>query len=383
MAIYLDNAATTYPKPEAVYAAMEKYLRQNGASAGRGNYKRALAAEEIIYKTRAALARLFKIKDAARIIFTANVTEALNLALKGYLKSGDKVLTTNMEHNSMWRPLKKLERDQGIIITELNCAEDGTICQQEIDSKIAEDLKLVCCLHASNVLGSLLPLDKITRKAHEYNIPVLVDAAQTAGVYHLDVEQDGIDLLAFTGHKGLLGPMGTGGLYIRPGLELDTFKEGGTGSSSALEYQPQSLPDRYEAGTLNIPGLAGLLAAVEFIEQTGLNAIREKEQQLINRLSEILRSLEQVTVYGPAHDVERVGLISFNIDGVEPEEVAYALDEMQEIMVRAGLHCAPKAHRLLGTETRGAVRVSVSYFNEMEHLKAFEEALKKILYAVC
>ncbi|MDS1030829.1 aminotransferase class V-fold PLP-dependent enzyme [Bacillota bacterium LX-D] len=378
MEIYLDNAATTFPKPEAVYRAVETYMRQNGASAGRGHYRKALEAEELVYKTRAALGRLFGIDNAAQIIFTNNVTDSLNLALKGILEPGDHVITSNIEHNSMWRPLKKLEQDQNISISELVVNPDGSFDAGQIENKITKKTKLFCLLHASNVLGSILPIPKITEIAHAYNIPVLIDAAQTAGVYPIDVSKEGIDLLAFTGHKGLLGPMGTGGLYIREGIELKTLKEGGTGSNSSQEFQPQNLPDRYEVGTSNIWGLVGLKAAVEFIEQQGIEKIRAKEEMLTHKLLEILQALPGVNVYGSLQAHERVGLVSFNLKEMVPEEVAFSLDESFGIMVRAGLHCSSKAHRLLGTEKRGAIRASVSYFNQVEDIEMLGEAIKNI-----
>ena len=374
--IYFDNAATSYPKPESVYESVYKFMKEIGASSGRGAYRRALKADRMIYETRRKIANLFGIKDVSRIIFTANATDSLNLALKGFLKSGSHVVTTSMEHNAVWRPLKRLQRERGIEITSVQCASDGVLNVQNLADAIKPNTTLIVLLHASNVAGTIMPIKEIGLIARGEKIPLLVDSAQTAGIYPIDVEELNIGMLAFTGHKGLLGPQGTGGLYIREGIELEPLKEGGTGGESILEIQPANLPDRYEAGTLNTPGLAGLNAGVSFILSEGIQKIRAKEvtltQHLINKLSEI----PGVMIYGPKDAERQVGVVSINLAGYAPEEIGYTLDEVYGIMVRTGLHCAPCAHRTIGTVERGTLRIGLGYFNTEEEIDYFIQAIR-------
>lgn len=378
MAVYLDNAATSFPKPEAVYEAMDRYIRNIGVSTGRGAYKLALEADRIVYETRFALGRLFNIKDVSRIIFTFNVTEALNLAIKGWLKEGDHVITTSLEHNAVWRPLKSVEREKGVKITSLPCPQGGPFSLKDLKEAIQPETRMIVMLHASNVTGALMPVEEVGRITRKKGIAFLVDAAQTAGAYPIDVEAMNIDLLAFTGHKGLMGPQGTGGLYIREGFEPEPLIEGGTGSESALEEQPRVLPDRYEAGTQNVVGLAGLKAGIEFILQTGVENIRKKELQLLEYLQEGLKAVPGLELYGPQDIACKVGVVSFNLPSVGAGEVAYVLDQVYDIMVRSGLHCAPCAHRSIGTLERGTVRASLGYFNTKEDIDALLEALMVI-----
>jgi cysteine desulfurase family protein len=376
--VYLDNAATSYPKPEAVYRAVDWCLREVGANAGRGGYRRALEADEIVYRARSALARLFNVRDASRIVFTANATEALNLAIKGLVGPGDHVVTSSLEHNAVWRCLKTLERDLGVELAVVRCAPDGTLDPKAVEEALRPNTRLIVVTHASNVTGTILPMAQVGEIARRHGVPFLVDAAQTAGALAIDVERDGIDLLAFTGHKALLGPFGTGGLYIREGLNPRPLKEGGTGSQSRLPYQPELLPDRYEAGTLNVCGLAGLAAGVEFILDAGVEKIREKEETLTGYALEVLASTEGVELYGPGDPERQVGVISFNLAGVDGAEVAYVLDEVYGIMVRVGLHCAPLAHETIGTLARGPVRLGLGYVNTFEELDYLGEALRAI-----
>jgi cysteine desulfurase family protein len=376
--VYLDNAATSYPKPEAVYRAVDWCLREVGANAGRGGYRLALEADEIVYKARSSLAKLFNVRDASRIVFTANATEALNLAIKGLVGPGDHVVTSSMEHNAVWRCLKTLERDQGVELTVVPCAADGTLAPEAVEKALRPNTRLIVLTHASNVTGTIMPVAEVGKIARRHGIPFLVDAAQTAGVLPIDVERDHIDLLAFTGHKGLLGPFGTGGLYIREGLDPRPLKEGGTGSQSRLPYQPETPPERYEAGTLNVCGLAGLAAGVEFILNEGVEKIREKEKSLTRHALKALASVPNVEIYGPRDAERQVGVISFNLTGVDGAEVAYVLDEVYGIMVRVGLHCAPLAHETIGTLDRGTVRIGLGYFNTFEELDYLREALVAI-----
>ncbi|GHV49603.1 cysteine desulfurase [Synergistales bacterium] len=351
-------------------------MRENGASPGRGNYARAQDADSLVYQTRKALCKLLGAKHPSEIIFTANATESLNMALKGYLKRGDRVLTTSYEHNAMWRPLKNLETERQAAVEQIPSTPEGRMDLQWLRGNI-NGASLVAVAHGSNVIGCVTPIEEIVAIAHEQNVPVLTDAAQTAGVYPIDVSRVPVDMLAFTGHKGLLGPTGTGGLYLRKGLKLDTLKEGGTGGMSSSPYPPEDPPDRYEAGTMNIIGLAGLNAAVLFLLEKGVENIRSHEINLTRLLLDGLSSVPGLVYYGPASAQDRLGLVSFNLEGRDPNKVALKLDEDSGIMVRSGLHCAPQAHRLLGTGNTGAVRVSLGYFNQKEDIECLVEALKK------
>jgi cysteine desulfurase family protein len=376
--VYLNNAATSWPKPDCVYEAVERFLRHYAASQGRGVYRKSREATTIIENCRQAVARLFKIRDPSRVIFTKNCSEALNLAIKGYLRVGDHVITSSMEHNSVWRPLKTLEKRGIISLTEVRCNLRGEISLDDVRKAIRPETRLLVFTHASNVTGTIFPLAELAEIAHSHNALLLVDAAQSAGVVPIDVESLGIDLLACSGHKGLLGPQGTGILYIAPGIDLEPLIEGGTGSNSLFPFQPEVLPDRFETGTPNGPGLAGLGAAVEFVLKIGVEAIRKKEVQLTAFLLDHLSKIPGVIIYGPCNPEAQVAVISFNIQDVNPEEVGTVLDEVYEIMVRTGLHCAPRAHQTIGTLDRGTVRVSPGYFNTEEDLQYFLDAVREI-----
>lgn len=378
LAIYMDNAATTYPKPEIVYEKMDSYLRDIGVSAGRGAYHRALKADRLLFRTRRSLGELFGIEDCSRIVFTKNVTESLNLALKGLLKRGDHVITSSMEHNAMVRPLVQLKKRRGIEVTSIPCSCEGVIDLKALEESIKENTRLIAITHASNLLGTIVPLQKITSLGRKYGLLTLVDTAQTAGNIPIHVEEMGIPLLAFTGHKGLFGPPGTGGLYVHREVEIEPLIEGGTGGDSYLETMPTHLPDLLEAGTLNSSGLVGLGAGVEFILKTGVEKIRDKERELTQKLLLRLMHIDGIEIYGPLEAEKRVPLVSFNLREKASHEVAYLLDQLFGIMVRAGIHCTPKAHQLCGTEKRGAVRVGLSYFNKEEEIEILLKALKEI-----
>lgn len=379
MPVYLDNAATSFPKPEIVYRIADEFMRTVGVNAGRGAYKQALKADRIVYETRKGLAKLFNVKDASRLILTFNVTDSLNLAMKGILKPGDHVITSSMEHNAVWRPLKVLEAERGIRITAVKCDSEGNLDPRTVKDALTEKTKLIVLIHASNVTGTVMPIAEVGAIARENNILFMADSAQTAGLYPIDVEAMNIDLLAFTGHKGLMGPMGTGGLYIREGISIKPLKEGGTGGDSILEHQPDSLPDRYEAGTPNVSGIAGLGAAVKFILDQGIKKIHGKEAVLTEYALHKLSGIEGITLYGPKDMTNRVGVISLNIMDFNPQKVGHMLDEKYGIMVRTGLHCAPCAHRTIGTIDRGAVRIGLGYFNTQEDIDLFIEAVKDII----
>jgi cysteine desulfurase family protein len=382
MRIYLDNAATSFPKPEAVSRAVNDFMVKVGVSSGRGAYREALTADRILYDTRKSIAKLFNIRDVSRIVFTSNITHSLNLSIKGILNPGDHVVTGSMEHNAVWRPLKVLEAEKGIRISAVQCDGKGMLDPQDVKKAIRKDTRLIVLLHASNVTGGLLPIADVGAIARECGIPFLVDAAQTAGAYPIDVEAMKIDLLAFTGHKGLLGPMGTGGLYIKENIFLRPLMEGGTGGDSLLECQPEDLPDRFEAGTMNTSGIAGLGEAVRFILTEGIAKVREKEEALILGARSGLSGIEGVTMYGPYEWEKRVGVISFNIMDSSPQEIGHILDERYDIMVRTGLHCAPCAHRTIGTIDRGTVRMGIGYFNTPDDINRFIESIKDITKGV-
>ena len=377
--IYLDNAATSWPKPEAVYQAMDSLMRHTGASPGRSGHLLSVTAARIIYETREALCQFLGIADPSHVVFTSNATEALNLAIRGLLHIGDHAITSSLEHNSVMRPLRALEK-KGVEVSVVNCAADGSLDPGDIERAIRPYTKLVVLSHASNVVGTILPVAEVGRIAREHSIPLLVDAAQSAGCYPIDVEAMNIDLLAFSGHKSLFGPQGTGALYMRPGTEsqLEPLKYGGTGSYSEYEHQPDFLPDKYESGTPNTVGLAGLGAGVRFVMQEGLSTIRQKEERLTRLLMEGLAAIPGVDIHGKSHPGERVAIVSFNISGLTPSEVALQLEEDFRIMCRPGLHCSPVAHKTLGTFPRGSVRLSPGHFNSGHDIERTVEAVSQI-----
>jgi cysteine desulfurase / selenocysteine lyase len=375
--IYLDNAATTWPKPDIVWQAMEKMIKEMGANPGRAGHRMALSAGRVIYEARESLAKLFKINDPLQIVFTLNATESINLALKGLLVTGDHVITTSMEHNAVVRPLKVLE-EKGVEISVIQANNDGIINPLDVKEAIKENTKCIVMTHASNVFGAIQPIKEVGKIAKEKGIIFMVDAAQTAGVLPIDVEEMGIDLLAFPGHKSLYGPQGTGGLYIRPGIQLVPLKEGGTGSSSEEPFQPLIMPDRYESGTPNTIGIAGLGAGVEYILKEGLINIYEHEMELTKRLINGLEEIPDVIIYGPK-DIEKIApVVSFNFEDEDSSEIGFMLDRVYEIAVRTGLHCAPWAHKSLGTLQQGTVRLSLSYFNTKEDVDYVIKSLKEI-----
>lgn len=377
--IYLDNAATSWPKPEAVYMAMDSLMRNTGASPGRSGHLMSLTAARIIHEAREALCEFFGIVDPSHLVFTASATEALNLAIKGWLHRGDHVVTSSLEHNSVMRPLRAMEK-LGVEVTVAPGSADGTLDPGEVERALRPGTRLIVLSHASNVVGTLLPVGAMGAIARSRGIPLLVDAAQSAGCFPIDVEAMNIDLLAFSGHKGLFGPQGTGGLYIRPGLEsqLEPLKQGGTGSYSEHDSQPDFLPDKYESGTPNTVGLAGLGAGVRFVMQEGLGNIREKEERLTRLLLSGLGAIPGVTCHGHGDPSARVAIVSFNISGIGPSDVALRLEEDFRIMCRSGLHCSPTAHRTLGTFPHGSVRLSPGRFHSVLDIERTLEAVRQI-----
>lgn len=376
--MYFDNAATSYPKPDCVPEQMAHYMKQVGASPGRGTYKAALEADQLVYDTRKAICRLLHIPRASNIVFTANSTEAINLVVKGILQPGDCAVTTAIEHNAVWRPLKKMEQSRKVRIRTIGVSADGSLDMEEARRAFSQECRLAVFIHGSNVIGNLLPVKELTELAHQCGALVLLDASQTAGAVSMDLAEIGADFVAFTGHKGLMGPTGTGGLYIKDGCVLDTLKEGGTGSLSVSPYPPEDPPDRYEAGTLNVVGLAGLLAAVEYLLEIGVDKIRAHEQRLIRRLTASLQDEKKILLYGPEAEEERLGLLSLNIKGVTPYDAAKILDQKYGIMARAGLHCSPQAHRAIGTAETGTLRISTGWFNTQDEIDELARALSEI-----
>jgi cysteine desulfurase family protein len=378
--IYLDNAATSYPKPKEVGQAMMYFLEKVGANPGRSSHRLSIESGRILYQARESLAELFNVDDPLRIIFTLNVTEALNLALKGLLRPGDQVITSSMEHNSVMRPLRELEK-RGVEIKVVPCSSQGVLDPVDLERAIKKNTKLIVLNHGSNVIGSLLPITVVGEMAKRHHILFLVDTAQTAGCYPLDIKKDNIDLLAFTGHKALYGPPGTGGLVI--GERVDTkrlipLKVGGTGSHSEFEEQPDFLPDIYESGTPNIVGLNGLKEGVRFVLAEGVDKIHQHEKNLIIRLIEGLKEISEVTLYGGDYRKEQVAVVSFNLKDKWPSEVGLKLDEEYDIMCRVGLHCSPATHKTIGTFPRGTVRFSMSWFNTLEEVDQVIMAIREI-----
>lgn len=374
--VYLDNAATSFPKPEQVAITMDRLLRTTALSPGRAAHAFSLAAGREIFAARERLARFFGCPDSSRLIFTANVTEALNVGLFGLLKDGGHVIATGMEHNSVMRPLRHLEAQGLITVTVLPASPAGETDPADLARVRRPDTRLIVVNHVSNVTGTVAPLAELAAMKGEALL--VVDAAQSAGVFELDVAGLGIDFLAFTGHKGLLGPTGTGGFVLGPGVSLPPFKMGGTGSASEFEVQPDFAPDCYEAGTPNTLGIAGLFAGVGFIEETGLATIRTHEMALVARFLEGLTQIRGIMVYGLPAAANRGAVVSFRLAGKGVDEVAHRLHRDFGIMVRAGLHCAPLAHRTIGTFPEGTVRVSFGFCNTMAEVEYCLEALARI-----
>jgi cysteine desulfurase family protein len=378
MSIYLDNAATSFPKPEQVYLAVEHAMRQVGASPGRGGHRRSLEAARIMFQAREAAAGIFSIPDSSRIIFTHNATGALNLALHGTLACGDHVVTTSMEHNSLMRPLHAL-RSGGVEVTVVQAGSDGVVDPDNIRAALRANTRMVAVCHISNVCGAIQPINRIASLCREAGALFLVDAAQSAGCIDIDVTATGIDLLAAPGHKGLLGPSGTGLLYVAPHVGLKPILEGGTGTSSSSEEQPLTMPDGFETGTHNLPGIAGLKAGIDFILEKGIDEIYRHERNLLDEAEYQLSSIPGLTLYGPKEKALKGSVLSFTVSGIDASLLAAELDHGFDIAVRAGLHCAPQAHRTIGTLPGGTVRLSPGWSNSSEEIAFFSEAIVKCI----
>ena len=398
--IYLDNAATSFPKPQQVMEAMTHFMEEVGANPGRSGHPLSLEASRIVQHTRESLATLFNIPDPTRIAFTMNVTEALNIVINGFLNPGDHVIISSMEHNSIMRPLKYLEESSLITLTTAPCDRKGFLDIDALPGLVQKNTALVALNHASNVCGTIQDVRAVKQAIGD--IPLLLDAAQTAGCHPIDVDADGIDFLAFTGHKGLLGPQGTGGLYIREGLTVRPLKRGGTGSVSEKLQQPDFLPDALESGTQNNVGLAGLGAGVDFILNEGVDKIKKHEETLTSALLSALHDVPGLIVYGPLKAELQTSTISVTFDtilptgterqfsgcgsinlawmeeGVTLTEADDALKSEYDIFVRVGLHCAPLAHKTLGTFPEGTVRISMGYFNTLQDMEYAAKAIQRI-----
>jgi cysteine desulfurase family protein len=375
--IYFDNAATSWPKPPAVRDALADYFGDAVGNPGRSGHRMSVAAARLLVTAREGLADLFNAGDPSRIVFTHNATHALNLALFGLLHTGDHVVTTSLEHNSVMRPLRHLET-LGVELTSVACTPEGDLDVNDVARALRPNTRLLVTTHGSNVVGTLMPFGALARLAREEKIVYLLDASQTAGAIPIDVQDVEVDLLAFSGHKGLLGPTGTGGLYIREGVVLAPLMRGGTGSNSAHEIQPDFLPDAYESGTLNVAGIAGLAAGVGFLTEIGIEAVKMHEQALVAQFLAGASEIPGITLYGPRDAALHCGVVSFNVAGAMPSEVALILDESFEIMARSGLHCAPAAHRTLDTFPAGTVRFSFGWFNTAAEVHMALEALREV-----
>lgn len=379
--IYLDNAATSYPKPPEVCEVLGRFTLEHGANPGRGSYRMVHEVEERMAEARRAVASFFNAPDPSRIIFSLNATDALNMGLKGVLRPGDHVVTGTTDHNSVIRPLNRMELEGMISVTRVAPGSDGVIRADSVRRAIRPETRLVTLLHGSNVTGALLPAAEVGAVTREKGILFLLDAAQTAGMWPVDVRGMKIDLLAVPGHKGLLGPAGTGALVAAPGVGLRPWREGGTGGDSAHPVQPDEYPHHMEAGTLNTPGIAAMVEGIRYVERRGIEAIREHELGLLGRLVERLSDAHGVRLYGPPPGAARVSVISLNVEGKSPDEVAGILDSSFDIAVRAGLHCAPGAHRELGTFPAGTVRISPGPFNTLEEMDRVADAIRQVAAA--
>ncbi len=378
--IYLDNAATSHPKPEAVYQQTLKTLR-SGGNAGRGSYDTSMAAERLIFSAREALADFFSVADSSCFVFTLNATTALNTALFGLLKPGDRVVTSSMEHNAVTRPLRRLA-DLGVKVEKVQADTEGLLDQQVLrQTCLTHPTRMLVLNHCSNVNGQLQDIQGLGAFCREHDILFLLDGSQSAGTFPLAIESEMIDLYAAAGHKNLLGPSGTGLLYVRPHLQLEPLTYGGTGGNSHSDLQPEMMPERLESGTQNIAGIAGLSAAVEYIQAEGLLSLRGKVEGLLQQLINGLASIPGIKLYVADHISRQGDALSFTVENIDPAEIDFRLDQEFGISVRVGLHCAPDAHRSLRTYPQGTVRVSPGIFTRDEEIEKLIFALKTICEA--
>lgn len=381
--IYIDNASTTFPKPKQVPQAVYRYMTSQGCNINRGCYDGAYDVEEIVYETREKLARRFGAGDCKNVVFTKNVTESLNVILKGFLKPGDHILVSAMEHNAMMRPIRQLEK-LGVSFDRIPCTKTGELQLEQIEKRLRPNTKAIAMTHASNVCGTVLPLEEVGAICRAHGLKFIVDCAQTAGMLDVNMETMHIDALAFTGHKGLLGPQGIGGFILREDMIplIDPLLSGGTGSISHTEEIPDFMPDRFEPGTMNLPGIVGLHAGLSWLEQTGIDSVRDHELALTARFLEGLKKLEEeglLRIIGKRDCRGRTGVVSIQTLTKELSQAAFELDASYGIMTRVGLHCAPSAHETLGTFPTGTIRFSFGWWNTSENADQALHALSEIL----
>lgn len=379
---YFDNAATSWPKPATVYAKMLSSFQASGGNPGRGGHALAMAAEHLVAGARHRVAKLLNAEKPERIVFTHNATDALNIAIKGLLRPGDHAIASVIDHNSVIRPLRGLEQRSHVTLSLVGCAKNGVIDPTEVAALIRPTTRLIVLSHASNVTGAIQPVAQVAALAQERGIVLLVDASQTAGLLPIDVQAWGVGMLAAAGHKSLCGPTGTGVLYVREGIDLAHFREGGSGTHSEDPQQPQEMPYRLEAGTPNTLGIAGLEAGIAFIVDTSSERMLAHERALATTFREGLARIEGATVYGPSDPALGLGIVSMNLAGLEPTDLAAILDQSFQIAVRAGLHCAPHAHQALGTAPSGTVRFSFGFFNTLAQVERAVAALGEIAASV-
>ncbi len=381
--IYFDQAATTFPKPESVLEAMAHYMREVGCNVNRSSYSTAYSAENIIFETREHLMKLFNGDDCKNTIFTANITTSMNILIKGLLHPGDHVLVSSMEHNAVMRPLQQMAR-HGVTFSRIACDGQGRMDMAQLPGMVRRNTKAVIMTHASNVCGTVMPVQEMGDFCAGHDLIFIVDSAQTAGLFPINMKKMHIDALAFTGHKGLLGPQGIGGFLLREHLipMVEPLLSGGTGSISHTEDIPDFMPDRFEPGTLNIPGIYGLWAALKYIKDTGMETIRDKEMALTQRFLDGLKDNKRVQVIGLSDIRCRAPVVSIQISGIDLSQAAYELDNHYHIQTRVGLHCAPSAHKTLGTYPEGTIRFSFGHWNTEEEIDFCLHALEEIGYGI-
>ena len=374
--IYMDNAATTMHKPQEVIDAVVNAMNSMG-NAGRGASEAALSASRVIYDTRDRLAELFGAEDARRIAFTSNSTESLNIAIKGSLNPGDHVITTVLEHNSVLRPLYEMEKN-GVELSIIRCDEKGMPDISQMEASIKENTKMIICTNGSNLTGNYVDVSVIGKMAHAHGLMFVVDASQTAGVFPINVQEMNIDILCFTGHKGLMGPQGTGGMYVKSGVKIRPLLSGGSGIDSYNMHHPSQMPEALEAGTLNGHGIAGLRAALSFLEREGMERLRKRELELMRRFYNGVAEIPNVKVYGDFRTDRRAAIVSLNIGDYDSAEISDELSGRYGIVTRSGAHCAPLMHEALGTKIQGAVRFSFSHYNTEEEIDEAIRAVKEL-----
>lgn len=375
--VYLDNGATSYPKAPGVAESMAEYILNVGTNVNRGAYSSSFKAENTVYETRELLCELFRFNKPENVIFTKNITESMNVLLKGLLKENDHAVVSSMEHNAVMRPLNKLNK---VEYTKVICNEKGELNIEDVKKAIKDNTKAIIMTHASNVCGTVLDLEKVGQVCKKHNLFFIIDSAQTAGFQDIDFQKFNADAIGFTGHKGLLGPQGIGGFIVNDRInnEMTTFIEGGTGSLSDTEIQPDYMPDKFEAGTLNIPGIYGLNASLKYLLKNGVKNIREKEIYLLSRFIDGILNIENIKLIGKTATLDRTGILSIDFINNDNGIVSHELSKEYDIMTRSGMHCAPSAHKTLGTFPKGTVRFSVSHFTTMEEIDYTIDCINKI-----